>query len=115
MHKREAAPLITFGKTKNLGTTLAIQRHAGIPGSQGVALDQPRPRKAIIWRSLIWDYLLPLAVHGLVTVSTIGPVRNSYTQDYWDIIIEIGTGVRFVISSFDYILLSTQTMETPLL
>jgi hypothetical protein len=51
----------------------------------------------------LWDYLLPLTViHGLVTVCTPGPVRNSYIQDYWDIVIGIGTGIRFVISSFDY-------------
>jgi hypothetical protein len=47
------------------------------------------------------DYLLPLAViHGLVTVSTPGPVQNTYSteqlqvQDYWDRIIGTETTVK---------------------
>jgi hypothetical protein len=56
-------------------------------------------------RSHLRDCLLTLAViHGLVTVSTPGPVQNSYSteqlqmQDYWNRITGIGTSIWAVIT-----------------
>jgi hypothetical protein len=72
-------------------------------------------------RSLIRDYLLPLAViHGLVTVGTPGPVQNTYSteqlqvQDYWDRIIAIGTTlIKFVSSFLDTPFFQPKTMARP--
>jgi hypothetical protein len=69
------------------------------------------------------DYLLPLAViHGLVTVSTPGPVQNTYSteqlqvQDYWDRIIAIGTTlIKFVSTFLHTDFLPTQNNSTSLL
>ena len=58
---------------------------------------------------------MPLAVnHGLVTVSTPGPVQNTYSteqlqvQDYWDRIIGTETTVKSVITFYITLLLPTQ-------
>jgi hypothetical protein len=69
---------------------------------------------ALRWQHI---YVLPLAaIHGLVTVSTPGPVQNTdsteqlQVQDYWDRIIGTETTVKSVITFYIYtcLLLSTQ-------